>query len=386
MTMSRNVAIVGWKQTKHTACSEVCRERMLYELIKEFYADLGITKDEVDTMVLNSNDFQDGRTISEVYPVSWVGAFNKDQTKVDADGSDAVLYALMRILSGNYDTALIISYAMGGSEFRNQAIMNYTLDPIYERQRGIINELSASALQANAYMLAHGLTENQLAAYAAKNLKNAAKNPFALRQMADATPEAVLESKPYYSPLHELHGYPATDGACVMLLASEEKAGQWTDKPVWIRGTGSCQDTYYFGDRDLVKVDALRKAAQSAYAMAGVSNPAEEIDAAEIHSSFVSQEPIFAEAMGLFPEGSGGKVIDEGLSLIGGKLCVNASGGPQGANPFTTTGLIRVAEAAAQLTGKAGDMQHPDSKKAVAHGQTGICGQHNTVFVLSTEL
>jgi len=385
MTLARNVAIVGWKQTKHSAHSEVSRERMAFELVKSLYEDVGITRDDVDTFVLCCSDFQDGRTISEVFPVAWLGIYMKDQTKVDSDGSDALMYALMRILSGNYDTALVVAWAMGGSEFRNQLIMNYTLDPIFDRQVGLLNELSASALQARAYMLAHGLTEEQLAAYAAKSLRNAAKNPYAQRQMADATPEAVLESKPLYSPLHELHGYPPTDGACAVLLAAEEKAKQWTDNPVWIRGAASFQDTYYFGDRDMVEVGSLRKAAARAYSMAGVKEPAKEIGVAELHSTFASQEPIFAEALGLFPEGSGGKVIDEGLSEIGGELCVNASGGPQSANPFMATGLIRIAEAASQVAGVAGEHQHPGAKLAVAHGQTGICGQHNTVFVLSAE-
>ncbi len=385
MTMSRRVAVAGWKQTKHSADCGTSRERMVYELLKSLYAEIGITRDDVDTFVLCCNDFQDGRTISEVYPVSWIGAYMRDQTKVDADGSDGVLYALMRILSGNYDSALIVSWAMGGSEFRNQSIMNYTLDPIYERQLGLLNELSASALQARAYMLEHGLSERQLAAYAAKNLRNAAKNPCALRQVPDQTAEAVLESRPLYSPLRELHGYPPTDGACALFLAAEEKAKSWTKSPVWIRGAATCQDTYYFGDRDFVKVPALRKASADAYEMAGVKEPSKEIDVAEIHSSFVSQEPVFAEALGLYPEGSGGRVIDEGLSEIGGQLCVNPSGGPQGANPYTATGLIRIAEACAQLAGKAGEHQHLDSRLAVAHGQTGICGQHNTVFVLSAE-
>jgi len=385
MAMERNVAIVGWKQTKHSANYGASRERMAFELVKSLLADLKITKDDVDTFVLCCNDFQDGRTISEVYPVAWIGAYMKDQTKVDADGSDAVLYALMRILSGNYDTALVIGWAMGGSEFRNQSIMNYTLDPIYERQLGLMNELSIAALQAKAYMLKYGLSEKQLAAYAEKNLKNAAKNPCALRQMADATPDKVLQSKPLYLPLRELHGYPATDGACAIFLAAEEKARKLTNKPVWIRGAASCQDTYYFGDRDLVKVESLRKAAGRAYKMAGIKDPSKEVSVAEVHSTFVSQEPIFAEALGLFPAGSGAKVIDEGLSKIGGKICVNASGGPQSANPFTVTGLIRVAEASSQVAGKAGEHQHPGAKLAVAHGQTGICGQHNTVFVLSSD-
>jgi len=129
--MERKVAIVGIKQTPHVAESSVSRERMVYTMMKSFYGEMGITPDEVGTFVLCTNDFQDGRTISEVYMIPRMGAYMQDQSKVDSDGSNALLYALMRILSGNYDTAVVIGYGMGGSEFLGHSILNHTLDPIY---------------------------------------------------------------------------------------------------------------------------------------------------------------------------------------------------------------------------------------------------------------
>jgi len=380
--MLRNVAIVGTKQTPHVSQSRVPRERLVYEMVKSFFEEMGIAREEIGTFVLCCNDFQDGRTISEVYMVPRIGAYMADQTKVDSDGASACLYALMRILSGNYDTALVIGYAMGGSEFPGHAILHHMLDPIYERQLGLTNEISAGALQAGAYLRHYGMNEQQLAAIAAKNLRRAARNPYALRKMPNATAADVLGSRPLYAPLHELHTYPATDGACLVMLASEETARKLTPKPVWIRGVGTCQESYYLGERDLTQAVSLRIAARKAYAMAGVRDPAEEVDFAELHTVFASQEPIFAEALGLFPAGSGGRVIDEGLSEVGGKLPLNPSGGPLGANPFTACGLIRIAEATAQLRGEAGENQVPEPRIGVAHGQVGFCAQHNTVFVL----
>jgi acetyl-CoA C-acetyltransferase len=356
---------------------------MVFTLVKSLLDRLGATRDDVDTFVLCSNDFQDGRTISECFTIPYLGAYFKDQTKVDLDGANAVLYGLMRILSGNYDTALIVGYAMGGSEFRNQYIQKFILDPVYDRQVGLQNEISAAALQASAYHHAYGMTGLQLAAIAAKNLRHAANNPHALRKLPAAKPADVLESRPLYSPLHELHMYPPTDGACAVLLAAEEVARKFTDRPVWIKGAANCQDTYYFGDRPIQQCESARKAAQQAYQMAGIKNPATEIDLAEIHSLFASQEPILAEALGLYPEGSGGPAVDEGWTDVTGKLPLNPSGGPLGANPFTAGGLIRVAEAATQLRGEAGKMQVKNARTAVAHGQTGICAQHNVVFVMS---
>ncbi|MCX5867624.1 MAG: thiolase family protein, partial [Proteobacteria bacterium] len=150
--MDRKVAIVGYKQTKYSEQNEYTRERMVYELVKSLFLDLKITRDEIDTFVLSCSDFQDGRTISECFMIPRVGAYMKDVTKVDSDGANAVLYAMMRILSGNYNTALVVGYAMGGSEFRSPRIMDYVLDPIYERQAKLVNEITAAALQAQAYM------------------------------------------------------------------------------------------------------------------------------------------------------------------------------------------------------------------------------------------
>ncbi|MEW5947095.1 MAG: thiolase family protein [bacterium] len=380
--MDKKVAIVGYKQTRHKSETELTRERMIYELVQSLFRDLGITRDDVDTFLMASNDFHDGRTISNVYTVPRVGAYMKDEGKVEMDGANACMYGAMRILSGLYDTALITGYSLGGSEFRTQLVMWYMLDPVYERQMGLMNELSAAALQARAYMLKYGATEEQLAKTAAKSLRNAAGNPNALRRMADASPADVTGSRPLYSPLHELHCYPDTDGACAVLLASEKRAKSLTDKPVWVLGMGQFQETYYLGERDLARSESLPLAAQRAYRMAGVTNPRREIGVAEVHANFAHQEWIIAEGLGLFDEGKAAQAIADGAADAGGAMPINPSGGALGAHPICATGLIRIAEAASQLRGDAGEMQVKSPKLAVAHGQDGVCAQANTVMVL----
>ncbi len=356
---------------------------MLFELATGLYKELGLTRHDIGTFVFASNDFQDGRTISNVFADSPVGAYMKDETKVEADGAFAFLYAFMRILSGQYDNALVIAYSLGGSEFRPYLVMDYEMDPVFSRQAGIMNEPVAAALQARAYMIKYGMTEEQLAGLAAKSLRNAAKNPEQLRAQAGATAADVLASKPLYAPLNELHCYPFTDGCCMLLLASEAKARELTDKPVWVAGVGQNLDTYYLGERDLARSTAAASAAQAAYKMAGIKEPAAEIGVAEISTPFAPQEAILQEALGLFPEGSGGKVVEEGLSEIGGALPVNPSGGSLGAHAFCAAGLQRIADAAKQLRGEAGDCQVADPKLAVTLGQDGFCAQHCAVAVLS---
>ena len=61
------------------------------------------------------------------------------------------------------------------------------------------------------------------------------------------------------------------------------------------------------------------------------------------------------------------------------------SGGALGAYAFSSGGMVRLAECYRQLTGTAGDTQVADAKTALAHGQDGLCLQHNAVMVVSTE-
>lgn len=376
------VAIVGYKQTKHTFESPVARERMVYELVKGLFKDMGITKNDIDTFILSSNDFTDGRTISEVYTVPRIGAYMRDESKVEADGLNAALYAYMRILSGLYNTALVIGFSMSGSEFRVPLTQSYTMDPAYERPRGIINFYSTAALQAGAYMKKYRFTEEDLAGLTVKNLENANKNPYAARKDPDASVGKVLGSRPLYLPIREAHVSAYADGACAVVLSSKKTAKKFTDKPVWIDGVGHLMDTYYLGDRDLLKMDSLAGAAKKAYKMAGIQNPKKEIDLAELSTNFASEEPVFSEAMGLFKPGSGKDVVRNGDSRIGGPMPVNPSGGPLGANPVNANGLIRLAEASAQLRKEAGQNQVKGAKTAVVHSQDGPGAQLNTVFIV----
>lgn len=361
------------------------RERMLFELVKGLYDQLGITRHDIGTFVLNSNDFEVGHTIANVFEDTPVGAYMKDETHVDSEGLWATTYAAMRIMSGNYETALVVGNSSGASTMRPYLMMDYQLDPTIDRQAGFLNELSTAALQARAFLDKYGLDEDVLNQIAARNLRNAAMNPNAVQFKADATAGDVLESEYLYEPLRKLQCYPFSDGACAMVLASGDRAKELTDKPVWIKGMGNSVETYYIGERDLGSSGSAKMAAERAYKMAGISDPAKQLDVAEVAAKFAHQEPILAEALGLFEEGSAARVATDGLADIGGSMPICPSGGGLGAYVFTANGLVRVAECFRQLTGTAGDAQVSGAKTAVAHGQDGLCAQHNAVMVLSTE-
>jgi len=378
--MIRRVAIVGYAQSHHQHNMQKTREDMVFEVCKEALHHAGILREHLDTVITASTDFLDGRTISNVFLSMAVGAFLKDESKVEEDGTSALYYALMRILAGTHDVALIEAHTQG-STFNPHQVTFYTLDPLFDRQIGVLNDIAAAALQARMYMNRYGVSEEHLAMAAVKNIANAAQNPCAHRKMPDVSVKEVMSSKVFYDPIRELMMSPISDGACALILASEERAKEITDKPVWIEGVGSCQDSY-LRDRNIQSLDSLQMAARTAYKMAGVKEPFSELDVAEVSEKFAHEELMIYEALGLCQEGEGKNLIEGGTTRRDGEMPVNPSGGALGADPVCATGLIRVIEAAKQIRGEADGYQVPDVHRALAHGQFGICAQKNTVFVL----
>jgi acetyl-CoA C-acetyltransferase len=378
--MMEKVAIVGIGQTKfEREKKEQAFAELAYEVVTKALKDAGMTIAEIDNVVTISNDFWDGRTISSMAVMDACGAYDKDVTTVEGDGTFGALLGYMRTLSGSFGTTLVVAHSKI-SEGNPRAIFNCAFDPIYERMLGL-DAITSSALQARRYMVKYGVTEEQFAKVSVKNHKNAKKNPYAQLPL-DIKVEDVLTSRMLADPIKLLDASPISDGACAIILANERKAKKISEKPVWIKGVGHCADAYHLGDRDLAETDSLREAANKAYKMAGVKNPIRDIDVAEVYDAFSYQELMWLEGLGLCKKGEGGKLIDEGVTEMSGELPVNPSGGVLSAHAVLVAGLVRIAEAALQIRGDAGKRQLPNVNMALAHGVDGSCGQSHCVWVL----
>ena len=378
--MAERVGIVAVGQTKyHPDRSDVNEEELAYEAIKQVLETTGLTLSDIDSAVTCSQDFWDGRTISSMNIQHVVGAHLGHEDKVAEDGLNAVYVGMSQVLSGHQDIILVVAHTKE-SQADKSLVENAAFDPALMRQLGL-DFISAAAMQAKRYMYKYGITPQQCAKVAVKNRGNAKNNPFA-QEPLDITVEDVLSSKTLSSPIKRLDTKPISDGACAMILAPEAKAKKLTKKPVWILGASNCYETHYLGDRDLANCDALMKAAKKAYSMAGIKNPLKEVNVAEISEEYTYQELLWLEGLGFCGPGEGGKLVDRGVTKMGGKLPVNPSGGVLSGNPVGVAGMARVAEAVLQLRGEAGDRQVKGAQIALAHGVTGICGQHQGVMIL----
>lgn len=378
--MSEKVAIIGVAQKCGQNIMDSVRG-LSFEVTKTVMDKVGITREDIGTIVASSSDYWQGMGCSNVFHYDAAAGYLKDSTKAEEDSGLALAYGYMRVRSGHFDTCLVIGITKCSEVSSIPTLTSLYNDPFYQRPIAL-EEISAAALQASQYMNKYGISEEDGAQVAVKNLKNALFNSNAHRKMR-ATVEDIMESPVTAYPLRELMCCPASDGACALILANEKKAKEYTDEPIWITGINWRVEPYFMGDRDLLENQALKVASKKAFEMAGIKKPLKELNVAEICEPYAFQELLWYEGLGFCKDGEGAKLLKDGVTEMDGELPVNPSGGVLSTNPFCARGVIRVAEAALQLWGKAGERQVPNAEKALAHSVHGLGGQLHTVVVLS---
>jgi acetyl-CoA C-acetyltransferase len=378
--MSGRVAIVEVAQLSGPDSKDNFYDQA-YFVTKEVLDKAGMTREDVGTIVSASTDvFHGGISCANAYYWEAVASFLKSGTRQDAESLFALQYGWMKILSGHYDNVLVVALCKGSENPENDSVTLHFTDPFYQRHTGL-NETVAAAMQMRLYMEKYGVTAEQCAKVAEKNLGNALRNPHSHRKGRYSVDD-ILASPLTVDPLTDLMCGPKSEGFVALLLASEEKAKKMTDKPVWLKGIGSSLDTFMLGDRDLLN-GQLPNAAKRAYSMAGITNPAKEIDLAEITEPYAFQELLWSEKLGLCGEGEGGRMIDSGKTAINGDMPVNPSGGVTATNPYVARGLQRVVEATLQIRGQAGERQvDKEVKTALCHGTHGFAGQCHAVAIV----
>ena len=383
----RGVAIVGTGQTR-------CKERrddvsfpgLIYEAASRALEDAGVTINEIDAVVFGSApELFEGVNHPEQWCSDAAGSLLKPSMRIHTGGTVGAstgIGAFYYIASGMFDTVLAVT-GDKLSESPVQLGLSTVYDPILGRQFAC-GAPSAVALQARQYMDKYGVTEEQAALVAVKNRKNALLNPYAQLRIPNISVEMVMSSMVLSSPIKLLDSCPASDGACAMVLASEERAGKLNPRPAWIRAVASFNEGVYYPGRNFADPLALMEAAKKVYNAAGITDPRRELDVAELYDAFSFQEMLWSEALFFCERGGGGKLVESNATQMTGDLPVNPSGGVLSTNTIGATAMMRQAEAAMQVMNRAGSHQIDGARTALAHGWGGGI-QFHTLMIVSSE-
>ena len=382
----KKVAIVGIGFAGfRTTSQDVSYRELIFEAATKCYEDAGgIHPTEIDAFVASAEDFMEGISISDEYVPDQLGAVMKPVQTITGDGIQGLASALMHIQTGEMDLVAASAYSKASNVGNHTNIKSYASDPFFVRALGENPEFIAG-LEMNRFMHETGTTKEQCAAVAVKNRYNALFNPSAACG-AKIEIGDVLNSEELFTPLNYLDTCQDADGAVVILLASEEKAREISQKPIWIKGVGWGTDTPNLDSKTTgwgyAQYAAL--AAQKAYAMAGITYPRGEISFAEIDDTFTYKELQHLEALNLCGPGEAGKLLEQGVFGPKGAFPVNVSGGSLGVGYLhDASGLQKILEVTTQLRGEAGQRQISDPVTGLAFAWRGLPTATGAAAVLS---
>jgi acetyl-CoA C-acetyltransferase len=169
-----------------------------------------------------------------------------------------------------------------------------------------------------------------------------------------------------------------SDGAACAVVVRAEDAYRWTDRPIFVKAlalsAGSARES---GDPayDYTTFPEVVHAAADAYAQAGITEPATQIDLAEVHDCFTPTEIVLMEDLGFSARGEAWRDGLAGDFDLGGRLPVNVDGGLKSfGHPVGASGLRMLYEAWLQLRGEAGERQIAGATTALTHNLGGRPG------------
>ena len=373
----RKVAIVGIGITKFGELWEMSYKSLIAKAGLEAVEDAGLSGDEIDALyggTMTPGLFTDGQEHGGPLLADAAGLTGVPATRVEAacaSGGVALRQAYISVGSGINDIVVaggvekmtdVLTPAatfalMGAGDQKWEGFYGVTFPALY-------------AMMARRHMHEYGTTEEQMALVAVKNHANGSKNPNT-QYPFKVTLDQVMNSAPIADPIKLLDCSPITDGAAAVILASEDKAKELTDTPIYIESSGMATDTLALHDRkSLSRTDAAIKAGKDAYRLAGITH--KDIDLAEVHDCFTIAEILAIEALGFCNIGEGGKFTEEGETEMGGTIPVNTSGGLKAkGHPVGATGIAQAVEITEQLRGEAKARQVDGAEIALTHNVGG---------------
>lgn len=385
----RRVAIVGVGMTKFGELWDSSYRDLITEAGVKAILDAGIEGDDIQEIYVGSMSpgLFAGQEHIGALVADYAGLAGVPATRVEAacaSGGLALRQAFLSIKSGRNDivvaggvekmtdipTKSAMMTLMGAGDEQWEAFQGVTFPALY-------------ALMARRHMMEYKTTLEQISMVSVKNHFNAQFNEYAQFRF-EVSLEKVMNSAIIADPLRLLHCSPITDGSAVVVLASEEKAKELSDDPIWITASSLATDTLALHDRkSLSRMDSVVLAGREAYRQANVT--VKDIDFLEVHDCFTIAEILAIEGLGFCEPGEGGRLTEEGRTRIDGDIPVNPSGGLKGkGHPVGTTGVSQTVEAVLQLRGEAGKRQVKDAKTGLIQN-VGGSGATCVVHILSKD-
>ena len=369
-------------------------------------------KDALEDAGLEWSDIQfvaGGDTVRNGYPgyvagasvsqaLGFTGAHVMSTYGACATGNQAIQAARAQILAGLCDVALVVGADAAPKGFFKPAGGERPDDPDWLRFRllGATNPVYFG-LWARRRMELFGATEADFAKVKIKNSLHGLNNPNARYRKA-FTMEDVMASPVVSDPLRLLQICATSDGGAAMVIASPDfakKHAQRTQgkKPVHIKAVSTVTPQFpntviempnfatdsAAGQGGLPDTPFKDSIAQDLYEQSGYGP--EDLSLAEVYDLSSALELDWYEHIGLCKPGEAERLLNDGVTTIGGSCPVNPSGGLGCfGEAVPAQAIAQVCEMTWQLRGQAGERQVENARIGLSVNQ-GLFGHGSGVLV-----
>jgi acetyl-CoA C-acetyltransferase len=380
------VAVVGIGHTDFRSTTpDVSFKEQMFEAAAKAYQDAGVSpRKDIGSFITGAEDYWEGYSIFDEFVPDQLGATLRPVCTISGDGLQALLTGAMQIKTGLMDIVAVEAHGKPSDLLSFTGIVTHGLDPVYNRSMNV-SPFFVAGLEMKKYLAETKTTREQCARVVTKNKLNAMDNPLAAYPAVMSVDE-VMNSEVVSDPLTRRDISPLADGAIVMVLASEKKAKELSEYPIWLKGMSWISETPWLESRDWSDAAYARLCANKAFKMADITNPQKQLDLVEVDDWFSYKELQHLEAIGICEKGQGGKLLEQGKFDRDGDTPVNVSGGRLGAgNLLEGSSLQSVLECVLQLRGHGGKRQIKGARTAVAQSWRGVPTATGSMLVLSNE-
>ncbi len=381
--MSDRVAIIGigWSGFRPIT-PEYSYKELMYDAARKAYSDAGVDpRRDIESFITVAEDFHEGTSIFDEYTPDQLGAVLKPMHTIAGDGLHGLATAYMLVKTGQFSIVAVEGHSKASNMLHHEGIIAYAQDPVHNRPLHL-NTHFVAGLEMNRYFHETGTTPEQCAQVVVKNRQNALNNPSAPFG-AELSINDVLSGPELSWPVGVRDAAEPADGAIVMVLANEETALALSESPIWILGIGWSNDSASLENRDWSRANYAKDSAHLAYRQAGIHNPFQAIDFAEVDDLYSYKELQSLEALGFFKPGEAGQATAEGITHKDGSFPINVSGGSLGmGNLLDANGLARALEVVLQLRGTAGPRQLDEINIGLAQSWRGVPTASGAVAIM----
>jgi acetyl-CoA acyltransferase len=296
-----------------------------------------------------------------------------------SSASSALRLAVLEVASGNYEIALAAGVEKMYTGDTAKAAASMASGTPYAKYG--FTFVAEYALNLRKWMRKYpAMKVEHFAEVVVKNSRNGSLNPYA-QFRKPLSIEDVLNSRMIANPLTLYMCSGIGDGSAAAIVCPREIAHKYTSKPlIEVAACELVSGSFTYPDEPHEPCSS--RAAKQAYEKAGIGP--EDVNVAEVHDAMAPAELKLYEELGFCKEGEAARMIDEGTTMITGRIPVNPSGGLAAkGHPVGATGLAQIAEIVWQLRGEAGERQVSNPKVGLTQNQGGLVAGDNAACVVT---